>query len=389
MENRKSLSLNWQLGVLTIARLLLNTGFRMIYPFVPAIALGLGVGRADITRLITLRNGTGFLSPFFGPLSERYGRKLVLAGAMLLFASGCLVVVIWPQYWILAITMIAIGLAKVIYDPAMQAYVGDSVPYAQRGRALAVTEYAWAFALLIGAPAVGLAIKKWGWQAPFFWLAFFSAAAIALLLWAIPGLQSRNRAVTSIGRTLLFVRQHPVILFAVLYISLVMTANEMLFIVFGGWMVDSFQLDLASLGVAAAVIGGSELVGETFAGWSVDRFGKRPVIITTGLLNAFFYLILPYTSGTLISALVSLALIFLTFEITVVGGMPLMTELVPDGRAVVMSMSIFAMSLGRTIGAFIGLLVWNALGFEQSALIWALLMAAAVFVLARWIREGT
>jgi len=161
-----------------------------------------------------------------------------------------------------------------------------------------------------------------------------------------------------------------------------------LFIVFGSWMVDSFQLDLAGLGVAAAIIGGSELIGETFAGWSVDRFGKRPVIITTGLLNAFFYLILPYTSGTLITALMTLALIFFTFEVTVVGGMPLMTELVPDGRAMVMSMVIFAMSLGRTLGAFIGLLVWNAAGFEKSALIWAGLMAAAVFVLARWIREG-
>ena len=167
-----------------------------------------------------------------------------------------------------------------------------------------------------------------------------------------------------------------------------MTANEMLFIVFGGWMVDSFQLNLANLGIAAAVIGGSELLGEAFAGWSVDRFGKKRVIIISGLLNAFFYLILPYTSGTVTSALVTLFFIFFTFEVTVVGGMPLMTELVPTGRAVVMSMIIFAMSLGRTLGAFIGLLVWDALGFETSALIWAALMAAAVFVLARWVREG-
>ena len=359
-----------------------------MYPFIPALASGMGVGRTDITRLITLRNATGFLSPLFGPLSERHGRRIVLAGAMLLFSLGCLIVVIWPQYWVLGVTMAAIGVAKVVYDPAMQAYVGDSVPYANRGKAIAVTEYAWALALLIGAPAVSLAILKWGWQAPFLWLALLSGVAILFLWRVIPSVQTRNRAVTSFRSALLFVRQHPVILYAVLYMALVMTANEMLFIVFGSWMVDSFQLDLAGLGVAAAIIGGSELIGETFAGWSVDRFGKRPVIITTGLLNAFFYLILPYTSGTLITALMTLALIFFTFEVTVVGGMPLMTELVPDGRAMVMSMVIFAMSLGRTLGAFIGLLVWNAAGFEKSALIWAGLMAAAVFVLARWIREG-
>jgi predicted MFS family arabinose efflux permease len=388
METGKSPRLTVQLGVLTVARLFLNTGIRMMYPFVPALASGLGVGRTDITSLITLRNATGFLSPLFGPLSERYGRKIILAGAMLLFSLGCLIVVIWPQYWVLGITMAVMGVAKVVYDPAMQAYVGDAVPYVRRGRAIAVTEYSWALALLLGAPAVALAIHKWGWQAPFFWLAVLSAAAILFLLWAIPGSRPRNRAVTSIRRSLPFIRQHPVILYAVLYTALIMTANEMLFIVFGGWMVDSFQLDLASLGIAAAVIGGSELIGETFAGWAVDRFGKRPVIITSGLLNAFFYLILPYTSGTLTTALVTLFFIFLTFEVTVVGGMPLMTELVPSGRAVVMSMIFFAASLGRTLGAFIGLLVWDTVGFEKSAIIWATIMVAAIFVLVRWVREG-
>ncbi len=377
-----------QLAVLTLARLFLNTGLRMMYPFVPVFAAGLGVARSDITRLITLRNATGFLSPLFGPLSERYGRRPVLAAAILLFGLGCLLVFIWPLYGILAITMAAIGIAKVVYDPAMQAHVGDTVPYAQRGKALAITEYAWALALLVGAPVVAFAIDRWGWQSPFFWLALFSGISVVLLLWAIPGNRSHQRAVTSFRASIGFVRQHPVIMVAMLYITLVMTANEMLFIVFGSWMVDSFQLDLASLGIAAAVIGVAELIGETFAGWSVDRFGKRPVIITAGLLNAFFYLILPYTSGTLATALMTLFLIFMSFEVTVVGGMPLMTELVPNGRAVVMSMIIFAMSLGRTLGAFLGLLVWEAAGFGSSATVWALIMGAAVFVLARWVREG-
>jgi len=177
-------------------------------------------------------------------------------------------------------------------------------------------------------------------------------------------------------------------LYAVLYTALIMTANEMLFIVFGSWMEDSFQLSLAGLGTAAAVIGGAELIGETIAGWSVDRFGKRPVIIITGLFNAFFYLILPYTSFNLMTALLTLFFIFLSFEITVVGGIPLMTELVSSGRAIVMSMILFAASLGRTLGAFLGLLVWEMVGFNWSALVWAILMVTAVLILVSSIHEG-
>ncbi|NCF65004.1 MAG: MFS transporter [Chloroflexi bacterium] len=389
MEIQKSPSLTKQLGALTLARLFLNTGVRMVYPFVPVLARGLGVGRTDITRLITLRNSTGFLSPLFGPLSERYGRRIVLTGGMLLFGLGCIVVVIWPTYWALGITLAAMGVAKVIYDPALQAHVGDVVPYARRGRAIAFTEYSWALALLIGAPLTALAMQKWGWQAPFFWLALLGSGAALLLLRSISSTRPGTPALTHLRSSLWFVRHHPVVLYAMLYTALITLANEMLFIVFGSWMEDSFQLSLASLGIAAAVIGGAELMGETIAGWSVDRFGKRPVIITTGLFNALCYLLLPFTSASLTAALLTLFLVFLSFEITVVGGMPLMTELVPSGRVIVMSMIIFAMSMGRTIGAFLGLLLWQAASPIWNGFLWAIIMATAVLILALWIREGT
>ncbi len=359
-----------------------------MYPFAPAFARGLGVGTADVTRLITIRNATGIVSPLFGPLSERYGRRIVLAGTMLSFGAACLLVVIWPVYWVLGITLALMGLAKIVYDPAMQAHVGDVVPYARRGRALAFTEYSWALALLLGAPAVGFLIQEWGWQAPFFWLGLLGVASVFFLLWAIPKIGVHQKTTGSFGSISQFVKQHPVVIYAVLYTTLLTLANEMLFIVFGSWMEGSFQLSLAGLGIAAAVIGGAELAGETIAGWSVDRFGKRRVIIFTGICNAVLYLLLPYSSFSLPIALLTLFFTFLCFEITIVGGMPLMTELVPTARAVVMSLIIAAAAIGRTMGAFLGIVIWDIAGFKISGLVWALIMAIAVIILTLFVREG-
>ncbi|MDX1413719.1 MAG: MFS transporter [Candidatus Promineifilaceae bacterium] len=388
VETKRVQQLGKQLGAISIARLFLNTGIRVIYPFLPALARGLGVGTADITRLITIRNATGFLSPLFSPLSENYGRKAVMIGAMILFGGACLLVVFWPGYWVLGITLALIGLAKVIYDPAMQAHVGDVVPYAQRGKAIAITEYAWALALLLGAPAVGFAIQYWGWQAPFLGLGVLALGSVILLWRSLPDVKVYQRIRRSFSDWTRFLRKHPVVFFAVIYTALITLANEMLFIVFGTWMENSFELNLAGLGIAAAVIGGAELAGETIAGWSVDRFGKRPVVITTGLLNAAFYFLLPFSSSSLKLAMIALFLTFLCFEITVVGGMPLMTEIVPSARAVVMSLVVAAAALGRTLGAFVGIWVWDLAGFKISGLVWALLMAAAVIILALFIREG-
>jgi len=270
----------------------------------------------------------------------------------------------------------------------MQSYVGDAVPYQQRGKALAVTEYAWSLAFIVGAPAVGLAIQAQGWPAPFFWLGVLSLTAVFILWRLLPRMNRRTREGLGWRETAAVLRRHPVIWLAFVYITLAIAANELLFIVYGDWMETSFNLALTSLGLASGVIGGSEILGETFAGWSVDRFGKRPVIITTGILNGLLYVLIPHTSFSLTAALITLFFLFLTFEITLVGGMPLMTELVPHSRGVVMTMVLAAMSMGRLLGASIGPLIWVRGGFLWSGLASGVIMITAVFILARWIREG-
>lgn len=385
---QKAPRFRWQLAAITLARLFLNTGLRMVYPFAPAFARGLDVPVTAVYRLIAVRNVAGFFSPVLGPLAQRYGRKVMMMVSALLFGLGCLLVVVWPAYWSLGAALAILAFAKVIFDPAMQSYVGDAVPYQQRGKALAVTEYAWSLAFIVGAPAVGLAIQRQGWSAPFFWLGVLSLTAVFVLWRVLP--RRNRRASEGVGwrETVSVLRRNPVIWLTFLYITLATGANEMLFIIYGDWMETSFSLSLASLGLASGVIGGSEIIGETFAGWSVDRFGKRPVIITTGVLNGLLYVLIPHTSGSLTAALITLFFLFLTFEITLVGGMPLMTELVPRARGVVMTMVLAAMSMGRLVGATFGPVIWLRGGFVWSGIASGLMMGTAVFILSFWIREG-
>ncbi|MBP6806411.1 MAG: MFS transporter [Chloroflexi bacterium] len=385
---QKAPRFRWQLAAITLARLFLNTGLRMVYPFAPAFARGLDVPVTAVYRLIAMRNVAGFFSPVLGPLAQRYGRKVMMMVSAILFGLGCLLVVIWPAYWSLGAALAILAFAKVIFDPAMQSYVGDAVPYQQRGKALAVTEYAWSLAFIVGAPAVGLAIQRQGWSAPFFWLGVLSLTAVFVLWRVLP--RRNRRASEGVGwrETVSVLRRNPVIWLTFLYITLATGANEMLFIIYGDWMETSFSLSLASLGLASGVIGGSEIIGETFAGWSVDRFGKRPVIITTGVLNGLLYVLIPHTSGSLTAALITLFFLFLTFEITLVGGMPLMTELVPRARGVVMTMVLAAMSMGRLVGATFGPVIWLRGGFVWSGIASGLMMGTAVFILSFWIREG-
>jgi predicted MFS family arabinose efflux permease len=377
-----------QLGVLTLARLCINTSLRMVYPFAPALARGLGVPLDAVYALVSFRNLTGLLAPFFIPFSERHGRRPMMVISVVVFALGLLFVARIPTVWALGLALVVSGLAKVVYDPAMQSYLGDAVPYRQRGKAIAVTEFAWAGSFLLGAPAIGWLIERDGWQAPFFWIAV-AALISAVLIWRIlPSARHGEQRITGLahaGRTL---RQHPVIWAAVAFVILEMTANEILFIVYGDWMEASFGLTLTGLGLATTAIGLAELSGETLAGFTVDRFGKRPVVITSGLLAALMYFLLPFSAGSLSLALGGMVALFLVFEITAVGTVPLLTELVPQARSVVMAMILAAAAVGRSLGSLLGPLIWETGGLRLNTLVAAVLTVIAVLILARWLREG-
>jgi predicted MFS family arabinose efflux permease len=120
----------------------------------------------------------------------------------------------------------------------------------------------------------------------------------------------------------------------------------------------------------------------------VDRFGKRPVIIATGALTGLAYLLVPYTSRSLALALITLFFVFLVFEITVVGGVPLMTEVVPSARTVVLSIVLAAGSLGRMLGALAGPFLWQRSGMGGNMLVAGLVMWLAVVLLAGRVREN-
>ena len=152
MTIRTAPGLTRQLLILTLGRLLQSSALRLTYPFLPAFARGLGVPLQAVTQLVALRAFAGFLSPILAPLAERFGRRASLAGSMLVFGLALLLLLVWPAYWALAVALIAIGVTKVVYDPALQAYLGDTVPYRQRGVALALSETSWAGAMLLGAP---------------------------------------------------------------------------------------------------------------------------------------------------------------------------------------------------------------------------------------------
>ncbi|PJH75409.1 MAG: hypothetical protein CO064_06815 [Anaerolineae bacterium CG_4_9_14_0_8_um_filter_58_9] len=156
------------------------------------------------------------------------------------------------------------------------------------------------------------------------------------------------------------------------------TANEVVNLIFGVWLEDSFGLKIAALGAASAIIGLSELGGEGLVAAFVDRLGK-PRAVAIGLLaNSLAALSLPFLGRTEAGALTGLFFFYISFEFTLVSCIPLMTEVLPGARATLMSFNVAALSLGRALGAPLAPLLYGfgflavaagAVGFNLLALL--------------------
>lgn len=385
--SRRPPEVRWQLLLLTAGRFILTTGARMVYPFLPALARGLGVSLTQMANLLALRALLGIPVSGVGTLSERFGRKPLMLAGLLLFTVGNLLILIIPTFWALGLTL-SLGLfAKLTYDPVMHAYVSDRVPYSWRGRALALTETSWAGALLVGVPLIGLIISRYGWQAPFGGLALLSASA-ALAVWRL--LPDDSRAPThetSWRRHAALLRRYPQVWATAAYALMLMVSSEMFFVAYGDWLESGYQLSLTRLGFVSTVIGAAELVGETGAGWVGDALGKRRTTLIMGLSAAVWYALIPRLGQGLGVAMLGIFLLFLSAEMAFVALLPIFTEMIPQARTVALATLALALGIGRALGAWLAPITLGWRGFAGNGLIAAAVVVMGAFILWRWAPE--
>jgi predicted MFS family arabinose efflux permease len=341
----------------------------MVYPFLSVFARGLGVDISSMSVLMTARSLVGAASPFFfAPIADRRGRKLGMMLGVAIFALAMGIVAVYPSFWTFALGLVLAILGKYMFDPAMQAYFGDRIPYAERGTALAITEVAWSLAFIFGVPAMGFLIAKFGWSAPFPVLAALGLLVI-FVIWRIVPRDDPHHTPTSnplAGYRAVFTSAP-----ALAGISIAMWAsagNELVSIIFGVWLEDSFGLKIAALAGASAVIGISELSGEGLVAMTTDRLGK-PLALTIGLVgNALASILLPFIGQTQAGALVGLFLFYITFEYVIVSHISLASELVPSARATTLSLNFTGHSIGRALGALLAGFIYQRFGFLFVAL---------------------
>lgn len=376
-------SLRMAVAILTFLKLVLNAGWRFVYPFLPALGRGLGVDLGQMGVLLSVRWGVGFAAPLGVMAAERSrsSRRLLVAG-LIFFGMGATVTAVSGVFVGAIVGFAFMGIAKPLFDVGAATYVSERVPYSRRARSLGILELSWAGGFLIGAPLAGWLIDRWGWEMPFWVFGMFALAALGLVLGLLDpsdhehadGVDAPRHARPSIAP----------------FLASVVIAGftlELIFVVMGAWLESSFGLSLFALAGVGALLGVAELGGEGLMVAFTDRIGKRNSFAAGLLATAVSLVALAFWNNVLAAALVALFFAIVSLELAVISGLPIASELRPSRRARFLAWTLVAAGAGRIAADLVGPAIFDRAGMTAVSAIAAASAVAGALVLLTLVRE--
>ncbi len=339
-----------------LTRFALDTALRSPLPFLGVIAAAFGQSAQSASWLSVALTLAGLAAPFTGLLGQRFGQRRMVFLPLGVFALSCALMAVAPTFGAVLVLCVTLGIAKSMFDPQMQMFIGEQVPYDKRGTVIGIVEFSWALSWAIGVPVFAFLASRVAWWSPFLLMGLVAALGAAAV-WATARqvMHPADPTVAFSFDTWRTVWRYPKVRLFLLFSVGITIPATLPYLVYPLWMQRNFKLGIEELGIASVVLGAADLIAELLVVGLVDRIGKRRSVIIGGVFYALAYILFWALQSTLPGMLVALFCIYLGFEFTLVASLPIASEMVPEARATMMGFNGAATTVGRIVGSLIAL----------------------------------
>lgn len=181
-----------QILILAVANVIFTLGFGIIIPVLPYYSRNLGADAFTLGLLMASFSLMQFIfAPYWGMLSDRIGRKPVLAIGLLGFGLSFIIFGLSTQLWMLFVSRIVGGALSAGIFPASFALIADISEPGERGKIMGWMGAAAGLGIIFG-PAICGVFVPFGMSVPFFVAGAIALVTVAALYVVMP----ESRAVT-------------------------------------------------------------------------------------------------------------------------------------------------------------------------------------------------
>jgi len=328
-------------------------------PIVPLYAESLGASTAQVGAInAAFMLMAGLLAIPAGLLSDRFGRRRVILGGLLVIAASSLLLYLTKTPQQMTATYLLFGIGLAAYSPSMMSYVADLAPRTHLGRAYGWYTVAANVAMMLGPATGGLLGRSLGLRAVFLVSGGLTLLMFFVAMASLPPLgapQGARRAVRPALGTLLRHRRYR----ACLLITLGGCFGFGLFMTFLPLHASGLGLDAGHVGLIFAVQALANALSRIPFGRLSDRVADRSHLVVAGIVGLGASLALIGISASLAPLFAGAALLGVSMGVGFTALAALVADVVPvELRGLAMGGYNSCIYLGMTasaasMGAFI------------------------------------
>jgi len=390
--------MNRNTGILFFTLVVMMIGFGIIIPLLPFYVTDMGGSGISMGILMAVFSLMQFLfSPFWGDLSDRYGRKTFLI--LGIFGNGISMIFMGfaTELWMLFAARALAGFLSSATMPTAMAYISDSTDEESRGGGMGIIGAAMGIGMVLG-PGIGGVMSDISLSAPFFLAAGLSALSLVFIWILLPESLPEEKRLKSDKRF-----QGPQIkamwdalfspigfLFGLAFLlSFGLTNFEG---VFGLYAEYKFNYDAKTVGMVLTVIGiSSAVVQGGLTGPAIRRWGDSAVIKTSLIASAAGFLLM-LTATSLTTVMLTTGFFVISNAMLRPGVASLISKRATQGQGIAMGLNNSFMSLGRIVGPIWAGTVLDinlSYPYMTGSVIMALGFVAALIFLQRETKQAT
>ena len=378
------------IAFLSLAAFASAATLRATDPLLPQIAAEFGTTTGSAGRVVTaFAVSYGLLQIAFGPLAERWGKYLFVTVMTALCAVGALLCAASGSLDALAAARLLSGATAGPLIPISMAFIGDAVPYAQRQRVLARFLAGQILGVALGQVIGGFVGERYGWRAPFLFLAglYLVAATCLLLEWRRnPSVRARPAAASAPGAGyfatigVVLRRPWPRTLLAIVAIEGFAIYGPFPFI--AAHLHEAFGVSLAAAGAVVACFALGGLAFAFAVSPLVARLRERGLAGLGGAVLFFAYGGLAFAPAVwaVVPLMFLLGFGYYMLHNTLQTNA---TQMAPEARGVGMSLFATAFFTGQSLGVAASAIAVDTVGAQAAFAVAGLMLLALAFEFRR------